>query len=328
MQTSSITEEFRRSAAAAHAAWPDRLDRFLVLDTRIDAPIYASPAIVTHLTQHTTAVRDTLDSIISIMNNKSHSGLAYAEWPLTLHDRFTVKMIVLKKTRHIDFPRYTETMQKLGTLDHEIGHLVVKNGIDSGDAHLGECGADAYLALRHIQQFGLQTDFSKHYHLAGNVILGISPKHYTDAVVAKARELAETRDISRLSLPETAELAGELALRHKLDQAVLDKLEAVFRPVADIYRSNSKSDGRTWDRIFMEVLTITQKHRQDPDIFQAGKRFLCDPANKTALFLRQDKNPDYKKIIGFIARHDRQNDPENSIPPAGALSKLRHFLRL
>ena len=163
--------------------------------------------------------------------------------------------------------------------DHEMGHLVVKEGDPACiSPHIAECAADAYAALRHVQRYGNDTDFFTSYNRSYNIVLGNSPDHYTDAVLQKVRQLCQERDISKLSLRETAQLAGKLAVEYGFNEEKLDKVKSAFQAVAQIFREAVKKGERVdQDKILKKVLEITQTHKNDPDICAAGNQYINSP---------------------------------------------------
>ncbi len=283
-----LTQLFNESAAKAYEAFPVQLEKLVVLSNGTDMPVYASPVIADRLSQNVSAVKGAIERTTRDMKAMNAAGIAY---PFFQVADIIMRAIVVDDTPPGHFTRsYTSKMRGLYILDHEIGHHVVSNGNGSGK-HLGEAAADAYASLRHIQRFGQDTDFFTYADKAYTIVLAQSPIHYTNAVFDRVRQIAKERDISAMSLQDTALLAADIAAECHLDIKTLDKIAKAYAEKGVVYADliGKKQDITeklyTRDKaayaIFIrETQDVMKKYAHDADIVKAGKSFLSYPLVK------------------------------------------------
>jgi len=300
----SLAQMFNEIATAEHNASPKKLKNLVVfLFPYSETPVYVAPEIAKQLAKNTNAIRKAAKKIKKDMSNKKVSGIVYPRYFLKQHP---IKVIMVnKKVASIFSAQYTEEMKATDGLTHEIGHLIVKNGLASlmlSRRHLAECSASAYSALRHIQIFGKKTDLFEYYgNNANAIVLGTSPIHYTAEVIQKIKQLSEKMDISALSLPETRKLAEKIAQENKLNRKTLKKIIKAFLPVKNAYE---KTEGKRLDAtVLQKCIEITLKYKDDPDIFITGKRYLNIPDVRKELENKAKTNPDLELILNFIENH-------------------------
>lgn len=116
------------------------------------------------------------------------------------------------------------------TLHHEIGHLVLPEGL--AHKNKSECLADARAALKHIQCFGKDTGAvqSRSRYLATSLFFNKhdAGEHFTSPVLSRIFEDSLTQDFRYLKADRLDELAVSYAKNHALDAAVVDKLARAF----------------------------------------------------------------------------------------------------
>ncbi len=159
---------------------------------------------------------------------------------------------------------------------HELGHLLVKNGVvfnsDSmKDRHLAECAAQAYAVLRHMQLFGNNTEFTKNNNYSRVIVFGTTPIHHLDVINQKIENLAKTEgvDLNDLTYEETIEFAGEIALKYHFEEAFLNKITEAYQPVIYDCEEKGRWGSNTLKKVF-EVMMSTN----DEDVYRVGKRSL------------------------------------------------------
>ncbi len=275
----ALARQLNQSATAARKTWPEKLENLLVLVLPLAARIDISVDAPKCLTKNVVGVQQAVSYATDYLRSTHASGFANRDY--FMNDGAFVPLVALQDCAGISSLKDIKAMNVLHIFDHEIGHLVVKGGYPDfeSEGHLGECAADAYAMLRHIQRFGLQSGFFEYYKRADQVVLGISPIHYTNIVNEKVKQVAESRDISRLSLRETAKLAGEIAMIYALTPAILQKISAAFCHVQACCRRLPDNDPDKWPRIFRETMYAMKLHSGNPDIVAAGKSFLLQPDN-------------------------------------------------
>ena len=295
----SIKKTFRKTAAAAYASFPQELKGLVILLVPSDTPVYVSPEIAEHLTKSTSAVKSAVKDAAKAMHTRNLVGFVYRDYDLA---GTPVNIIALDKKAERDVsPLNTEEMQLVFDLDHEIGHHVLKNGdgsIPGVPQQLAESVADAYAMLRHIQSFGKDTHFARDYAAAGamRAVLCADTDHYTSDAVERVIRMSKETDISGLSLRETAVLAEQIADECCLDKRTLGKIRKAFRPVQEVY----KPADIDFERICRATISVMREHRNDPDIFEAGKRALSDHATKKRMVKSAKNNHYWEEALAFI----------------------------
>jgi hypothetical protein len=308
----SLAQIFNVTAAAAYKAFPQELDNLVVLlAPTAETPVYVSPGIADQLTKNIAAVKEAVAERAELMRIHNASGIAHKYYPLA---GTVVKMIALNENvRGLFSPRYTKEMRAILVLDHEIGHLAVKTGHTS-NGHLNECSADAYATLRHIQRFGKNTDQAKAHgdRNARSIVLFRDAEHYTTDTVQRVRQLSAEMDISGLSLHETADLAEKIADECCLDSETLEKIRIAFLPVNNACLTGMGSRREILGKLYAEdrdayalfcreTISVMREHRDDPDIFKAGKRFLTSfPAVKKFMQEWAETDPVWKDALNFM----------------------------
>lgn len=329
-----LTKTFHETAVAAHDAFPQELKTLvLLLLPASDAPVYVSPEIADQLTKSTAAVKKIVKEKADMLQKMGAAGHAKRDFDFA---GMRVNLISLVDAEHYppgDFSRrFTKKMRVIYNLDHEIGHHILKGGMPYGSSwpayQFAESVCDAYATLRHIQRFGKSTDRLGGYgeSRASLIVLNPDIAHYTTDAVQRALEIAEEKDISSLSLRETAELAEKIADECRIDDDMIKKLCTAFQPVYAAVKNNigavpeimTKLYGRDKEayKLFCrETLAVMKKHRRDPDIFKAGKQFLSYPAIKKFMTESAKTDSYYKDALGFI------DNPQTRAPKKPRLQK-------
>jgi hypothetical protein len=137
-------------------------------------------------------------------------------------------------------------------LDHELGHLLAKNGgrsLESLTRH--ENVADTYAALRHFQRFGMDSPAIAHQVLwrAQRVVSltgGRHEEHFTGFVLEKLLAEKDSLNIQNLTPRETVALAGDFATRHTPEDARVRSLSAVFNRFKARLHQDATAPGADW----------------------------------------------------------------------------------
>jgi hypothetical protein len=303
----ALAENFNQSATDAREAFPEKLDNLVIVSKSMNKPVYISPAIAGHLSMHLLAVKKAVKERVDFLNKNKCSGVANHYYDIANLD---VKLISINEDVNSAYSSgYTKEMRSMFTLDHEIGHLVVKNGYGGVyNENLAECAADAYAALRHVQQFGMHTDVFERNNGAFYVVIGKSPVHYTDRAIQKVRQIAQETDITRLSLAETAALAEKIANETHLDAERLHEIKNAFRPVAELaqnFGTNVDREGKSL--IYKETISVMRANRDDASILEAGKQFLNSPSRKQFMTELAKTEPYWQEALDFIAQPEAKS---------------------
>lgn len=113
--------------------------------------------------------------------------------------------------------------------DHEIGHLLCKDGL--GSLNMGECVADAYATIRHIQRFGAGSSALQRLQerRAMEMIFGRDGSHFTAPVVERIVADSAHFDFAALSPQETAGLAQQYAAANIMEPGLINYLIGDFK---------------------------------------------------------------------------------------------------
>lgn len=298
----SLVKVFHKTAVEAHEAFPQELGKLVVfLTPSSDTPVYVSPDIADQLTKSTAAIKEVVKDLANELHNHDMAGLAQRNYNMA---GTPVDVIAANESSVGAFSSsYTEEMQLIYNLDHEIGHHIVKNGYPSSNVskQLAESAADAYATLRHIQRFGKNTEFAECCGGIGasRIVLFSDTEHYTTDTIQRVIQLSEGMDISRLSLRETAGLAKKVAAESRINYKTLRKISNAFLPVQGIYK---KTQNRDYTSLCREIVSVMKKYQQDPDIFKAGERFLNYPQTKEFIQEMAKTDPLMKAVLDFMGR--------------------------
>jgi predicted alpha/beta hydrolase family esterase len=321
METESLTEKFREYAAALQEIFPKKLDRLVVLvDTSAEA-VFLSQKVADVLSGNTGAVRGALNYAFPKKDTRvgvEHNRVGLTETNYSMANSM-VTLVALKEDPGGEFSsRWTRKMSRTCYFHHEMGHILVKNGLGEFlSPNLKECAADAFAALRHIQIFGRDTDFFLHYSHAHSVVFGSSASHYTDDALQRVKQLSEEtkgiegKDISKLSLRDTLNLAKKIANEYQTNEITLDN-------IAKAFSSAKKANG--WPAICREVVSVMEKNRNDPEVFEAGKRLLNYPSLKRDMEGWAKTDRSWEKVIDLIRQ------PSPPIKRAGLKKRALIFL--
>lgn len=310
-----LAQRFNELAAEAYASFPTELARLVVLLIPDgDTPVYVSPAVAKKLTQDTAAIKKATAEIGCRMDANAESGLAFRDKTLA---GTTVNMIALD-SRNTSLPsrRYTKSMQGISSLNHELGHLILRNGspFTSAVSQQGaESAADVFALLRHIQLFGNGTAYARNSlaKAAGCIILLSDTEHYTAHAIERAMEAINGMGgrFFTLSLRETAELAAQIADDSRLDDMTLEKIREAYLPVKrildDSLNGALKEKNTSYDEdICRQTLAIMKENRHDPAIFNAGKWFLGADRRKKYMQQAAETDKAWKEALTFIRTHN------------------------
>ena len=299
----SLAQTFNEIATAEHDAFPQELENlvaFLIPSSK--NPIYFAPETDEQLKKNPIALNEAIEERTNYLLSNNAVGVSNANYFLGNN---VVKIIALKNKNLVNTysPSYTKEMKETADLIHEIGHLIVEyEHPELANSHLSECIANTYAALRHIQIFGNKTDFFEYYgNRAYAIIFDISSIHYTDTVTQKVKQLSKEIDISSLSLHKTAELAVKIVLENKLNDETLEKIRTAFLPVAEAFKKSGRKGYNNND--FQNCIKVILEHQDDPDIFNAVKRFFNHPNVKKRLKHNAKTDTYWKDALNFIENH-------------------------
>lgn len=269
---------FRKAAARDYRHFPALLDALVVsLDETL---IYVSPAAADAVSKNPALIREKLAARTAWM--KRNVAVASAG----------IDVIAGQKLKHVSLApqlspahRYLPAtlparMDIITVFDHEIGHYVARHEKLPGPGifcHVRECAADAYACLRHVQRFGMHTGIFETgmANMALNVTLGTSENHYTSKIFHAVAALG-AKKIKALSPDETATLAGNIAMTHAIDPSHLRQVYLAFAPARRLYRQTPQN----WHAITTAIVDVMRAHKNNADVFLAGKYSLTHPGFK------------------------------------------------
>ncbi len=313
-----LSQIFNETAEAARRAFPYALHNLVViLAPSSGQPVYISPDIAAQLSQEVEAIRETVEQATQYMHQRNAGGFAKGAHTIGTTE---VKLIALNsKVAGIFSEKYTQEMRAILTLDHEIGHHVVSNG-SSAVTHsrpLSESAADAFAMLRHIQRFGNSGDYAgdRSHGIASSIVLYADSDHYTSEAITKAVQTSQTRDITHMSLEDTARLAAEIAYETHQDDKTLEKIRTAYLPVYFACMKYAGSPQIIVEKfcaqepdlltlICNETLHAMQRHQDDPEILKTGKDVLNYKPIKEFMINQSKTDPYWKEQCAWLASLD------------------------
>lgn len=305
----TIQQAFNKAAEDCRQSFPEQLKTLLVISTT--EQIYVSPHIANHLTRNVAAVKKLIEDNALYMRVKSTIGLAshiaidsVIIDCISIDTQQTKKICVSKK--------YPQDMNLTHVFDHEIGHLVVKEGWPKNSSpHVAECAADAYATLRHLQHFGDATDIFENlpYNRASLVAARSDAIHYTSGAIQRVANLQKEGllNLYALSLQQTAKLAGEIALRYALDKQTLNKIFIAYAPARECYEGPQSEAEKDWARIIRSVVRVMHENKADHDIYRAGRLYLLCPDIKEHIDAVIENDPSFSALFNFIPQHEKDS---------------------
>lgn len=175
----------------------------------------------------------------------------------------TINAIVFHPDRHPLFDPQDRVIDNIGTIDHELGHVLVP----SAERAHGENVADAYAILRHLQRFdGRKTDVGyAAWKRAMVFITAGHTSHLTTFTIDKIIADSKTADFISLTPAQTVAIARDYARKHTRGQEKLSQLAADFHTARGM---------RVTPALFHEIARITLAADAKSDTFYLGARAL------------------------------------------------------
>lgn len=303
----ALADTFRGSAQLYQKTFPEKLANLFV--TMGDAQIYVAPEVADLLTENLADVREMVAQKAAFMRTQNWGAMA-TEFTAVQDDgtktRVNHLMMPEKPVTGFVSGAFPAAMNNIGVFDHEMGHFIVEGGY-AADVQRAECAADAYAALRHIQRFGLDTDLLSHAPAmaAEAALFEPFPLHYTTAVFQKITRIQKEGkiDIEKLSLPDTAALAGKIAVDYALSDVTLGKIHAAYARV----RAAEREERPDWAWTIRAVAAAMLAHRHDDDIYRAGKLYLERPEIKRIIETKLGTDGKFQRALAAMAKHEKDS---------------------
>ncbi len=309
----TLTAELNKVAAEAHQAFPEKLERLVVIFPPLETPVFVAPAVAAHLAENVAAVKKAVREWADCMRKRYCAGVASRNYPLA---GIRVDMIAQAG----DCIGDGSVESRLFNFHHEIGHHILRNGYpDVVSAQKAECAADAYAMLWHIQRFGMDTWIvrSRAQFNAALMIFNEDTDHYTVKALQRAIEVAKEKDLSALSPREIAAEAENIADACALDEETLGRVCNAFEPARAhldkemggrqvVMNKLYKSDKNAIPAFCRVVLDVMCVHADDADIFEAGKQYLSRPCVAAFMQEQAKTDPFYKDALAFLDRESAE----------------------
>lgn len=205
---------------------------------------------------------DAKDELVQTVRHAKRLRTSFAQ-AIMIDEKKTINAVVFHPDRHTLFDPHNRDIDSIGTMDHELGHLLSPNA----ERTHGENVADAYAILRHLQRFdGQQThaDYAA-WKRAMVFISGGHTSHLTTFTLDRILIDSQSADFVSLTPAQTVAIAREYARKHTPSQERLSKLSA------DFHSARSKNINANF---FREVARITLAADPSTDTFYMGARAL------------------------------------------------------
>jgi hypothetical protein len=135
----------------------------------------------------------------------------------------------------VDAASPTSARNACFVLEHELGHMIVPNGMRLGtpsetDKIFGENAADAYAMLRHIQRFGGAKEAigNLSFNRAHSMLEHGDGGHFTGFTLKEIEKLADIIDFEKIDGEGMALLAWRIAQEHAPQGPVVKSLSKTF----------------------------------------------------------------------------------------------------
>lgn len=128
----------------------------------------------------------------------------------------------------------SDDIEALNTYDHEIGHIVTREGYGRRfGANMGENVGDAYATIRHLQRFGLDADIKAFSEMRAVEFVFRRDRgdHFSTPTVDAILAAAATFDFKTLTPAQTAEAANNFAIAHAPHPALVTYVTRALQPV-------------------------------------------------------------------------------------------------
>ena len=80
-RTKSLTEIFQESAARAQEAFPERLEKLVILTTQRDRPIFVSPDIADHLAKNVRLIKGLVEERTEMIKKRGAAAIVNDDYP-------------------------------------------------------------------------------------------------------------------------------------------------------------------------------------------------------------------------------------------------------
>lgn len=260
-RTFTIPEIISAFAAETGEHFPQLKGRLLMLETFYEEGTpYPGIAVYKTLDQKATGISD--EDIARQVRLKTQLALGSSQTDVgwaALDAEKEFYMICLNQP--VEDPRHVTAAERravLTTLDHELAHLTLKDGMGpeeegtpgaAAQALLAESIADAYALLRYYQRHGIDSaaeDFGcgSPLNRAVNLLLYDDTAHFTTFVTQAITEQRGDLNLKTLTPAETGELAWRLAVTHTPPLPVTAQLqEKLSSAVISLGEEGCRIDG-------------------------------------------------------------------------------------
>lgn len=200
--------DFKQVIEGIYADYPALAGRTFILDVE-NGKIFGAAGVL----QKRPALAEAVGELQSQKSKAGHSAAMKfvdddnAEFNVIAFNHATTSLLSGKAAHSM------VDMQACWLLDHEIGHIVVKGGFETGPTVRDEASADAYAMIRHIQRFGTDTGFLEwaSWQRANDAVYGLNFRRMTSNVIDQIIEDSKNIDFKKLSPQQTAEMARKYA---------------------------------------------------------------------------------------------------------------------
>lgn len=253
----SLSFDFNKVARKALQDHPELKKDILFVDATNDNQI-ASHSTLTALDDDDDAQYE-LNKTVSLAK-KLQTSFAQA---IMIDSKKTIKALVFHPDRHPLFDQNNRIIDAIGTIDHELGHLLSPNA----DRAYGENVADAYAVLRHLQRFdGQTTDIGyAAWKRAMVFIMAGHTSHLTTFTIDRILLDQQSANFVTLTPAQTVAIARDYAKAHTPSQNALSRLSNDFKTARTKQISHN---------LFHEIARITLVADVNSDTFHLGARAL------------------------------------------------------
>lgn len=259
----SLRDVFNAEAARAAADYPVLAGRLLIIDV-------AGEYSVAHIAPEALKMEPGVAAELQKLIERRWAKTAHS----CCHINNGIRTIVMAPHVTAESAMYglPQRQETLFILDHEIGHLVVKDGYEGIHTNFKENAADAFALIRYAQRFGRleQVIEASQFKRIFDFAFKGRWSHYTVPMTDALLRLQDSIDLAALNPAQTAELAHRLATRHAINSIQLRELQNAFSISAAVY----KDDDANIEKAAFAMVRQMARRDAHPLFFDSGLRLI------------------------------------------------------
>lgn len=304
----NLIEIFSQSAKnyADNFGWLDDL-----IVTSEKGLIYMTEQMSELLKDNQEYLKDYIKRETSILKTPEYFSTAYSSLNDEMEglDRYFSSISINSSSSSNSFisMEFSKKKSKIFDFDHEVGHLVAEMPYNIKTQNQKESIADVFAILMHVKRFGnqdLKLFDNVAYNYSNYLILSDDAGYYTSKSIFAAKKFAEEIDIEKLSLNQIKICATQIGSSFALSENKLEKINKTYKKVGEIF-DEEKSTKREY---LQEIAKTMLAHKNDEDIYRAGKLFLESQKTSIVIEKLRKTNSFWSKALTEMKKHEEETN--------------------